>query len=407
MKRRIAIVSCLYPPNVVAGGTLVPREQALALRASGYETALFVGLDQPTSDEGQIGHAVIDGIPATTITATRWLETDSPFYFENPIAHEEFEEFLESYQPDIVHFHSLQGLGGSLVHAACSHGAATVVQVHDFWWWCDQQFLISTDFKPCTGWGSANCTCVPASLSQSQAHDSAQRSKRLGEADLVLAPCETTAHWVRALGTDGAPVATGGQPHPMAPVVRRIEKPVRSEKFMIVYLGGAGAAKGWFTLLATAQLLWERGYSSKFAFRCVGVPQRFVPRHLRAIIQAQPKATREQMAQHYADADLVVVPSLAAETFGFITREAIHAGVPVVATDGPGTIDFATQQSGVTVVPRGREDFLAAALLDAESASRPHIDEFVPKSQRRLVEELETAYSTAAETRSRRALCRV
>ena len=51
--------------------------------------------------------------------------------------------------PDVVHFHPLQSFGASLVKAAKDAGAATVVTMHDFWWWCARQFLVDRSFRPC------------------------------------------------------------------------------------------------------------------------------------------------------------------------------------------------------------------------------------------------------------------
>ena len=60
----------------------------------------------------------------------------------------------------------------------------------------------------------------------------------------------------------------------------------------------------------------------------------------------------------------VVVPSLAAETFSYVAREALGLGVPAVMTDGPGGVDcWLSSPDSVHLVPRGRPDHLRTAML--------------------------------------------
>ncbi len=65
----------------------------------------------------------------------------------------------------------------------------------------------------------------------------------------------------------------------------------------------------------------------------------------------------EQMAQH----DLFVLPSLA-EGMPYVLLEAMAAGIPVVATDVPGSVEALDGGRAGTLVPRGHAEALAAAI---------------------------------------------
>ncbi len=68
------------------------------------------------------------------------------------------------------------------------------------------------------------------------------------------------------------------------------------------------------------------------------------------------------MAEAYARAAAVVVPSRWPEPFGLAGIEALAAGRPVVTTGAGGSADWAREDLGVLAVPSGRASDLAAAL---------------------------------------------
>ena len=74
---------------------------------------------------------------------------------------------------------------------------------------------------------------------------------------------------------------------------------------------------------------------------------------------------RDDVADLYADADLVVVPSTEPEPYGLVAVEALASGTPIIASDAGGLPEIveSAQPGAGTLVPPGDVDALAAALV--------------------------------------------
>jgi glycosyltransferase involved in cell wall biosynthesis len=82
---------------------------------------------------------------------------------------------------------------------------------------------------------------------------------------------------------------------------------------------------------------------------------------------------RDDVADLYADADLVVVPSTEPEPYGLVAVEALASGTPIIASDAGGLPEIvASAHPGAgTLVPPGDVDALASALVDAIERAGP------------------------------------
>jgi glycosyltransferase involved in cell wall biosynthesis len=84
---------------------------------------------------------------------------------KQPLVEHYFEEFLDKVKPDLVHFHSLIGLSGSLIEMAKKKGIITVVSLHNYWFICPRgDFVLPYDYSLCPGPDHGlNCAlCLPA-----------------------------------------------------------------------------------------------------------------------------------------------------------------------------------------------------------------------------------------------------
>jgi glycosyltransferase involved in cell wall biosynthesis len=86
------------------------------------------------------------------------------------------------------------------------------------------------------------------------------------------------------------------------------------------------------------------------------------------VVAGDPPATPEQVRNSYANADVVVIPSIATrhflEPWGLVANEAMNQRVPIIATDAVGAVAGGLVRDGrnALVIPAGDPDALAGAL---------------------------------------------
>jgi len=302
----------------------------------------------------------------------------APFHafngFRVPIIDEQFLGFADEIQPDVIHVEHTFGLSGSMVGAASRRGWPVVLSLYDYWLLCQRAFLLYEDGSRCPGPRHAfDCvTCVegpadralpraPAPAWRLPLHDYRQAVMRdaLDAADVVTACSPHLQHNItRLYGLPPERVRSVplGVPPLAGPVVRRPGRAVR-----IRYLGAIAGHKGVFVLAHAAKAL--AGLNAEVHLHGPAAPQ--VREELLAIhpgLIVHPAYGREDLPALLGDTDVQVVPSLAAETFSFVIREAALAKVAVVASRIGAIPDFISDGETGLLVAAGDAGELAAAL---------------------------------------------
>ena len=112
---RIAQVITLFQPDFVGGATLACAAVAHGLRARGHEVNVFCGRPHGDTSAYEESRWDIDGLPVTGINAAPGYAALDPRSDRHPEVAPAFAHFLEHTRPDVVHFHSIQALGGRSV----------------------------------------------------------------------------------------------------------------------------------------------------------------------------------------------------------------------------------------------------------------------------------------------------
>jgi hypothetical protein len=129
---RVTLVSAHYPPNFVSGGTLQPQRLAHGLQERGHDVRVLAGcLDSRRRPLESWTEADERGMPVHWLVTTPWIDWADVRNYDNPDATAAFRAHLVEHPADVVHLHSLQGLGVGLVEEAQRSGALTVVTMHD------------------------------------------------------------------------------------------------------------------------------------------------------------------------------------------------------------------------------------------------------------------------------------
>ncbi|MGI9030487.1 MAG: glycosyltransferase [Ilumatobacteraceae bacterium] len=363
---RILHVTAHYPPDFVSGATLQVRRLAVEAARQGHEVTVLAGAIDNGAADGQVVTEFIDGVSIRWLgTASRVLQDDDRNW-QNERAAELARSTIDDWRPDILHAHALQTLGPGPLEEAVASGVPTVVTMHDLWWWCARLFLVGTDLRPCPlDAGGVDCPC---------ARDASWRAARaaalqpvLTSVDLVL----TASTWMRerviAAGVEPARVELDeNDVDPAAVPVDRAAGGRRQQgdaAVRFVYVGGANALKGADVLLAASEILrrepgWRLtacGISDRRSWRR---PWRRPP----PAVTLAPAYPPERTAEIFAAADVLVIPSIARESYSLAAREALAAGLAVITTDCRGPEEVVRHGVNGLVVPAGDPQSLADAM---------------------------------------------
>lgn len=352
---KIAIVSSHYPPNFVSGGTLIPQRITQGLAARGHTVQVFAGAI--ATDQPSLWHwrgTGPDGVPVHWTEITEMVDWASDLNHTNPRLDAVFVDFLGEFSPDVVHFHNLQGFGGGLVSLAKASGAAVVITMHDMWWWCARQFLADRSLRPCSPVVSCGVCDCERDNDWLIRRDGAL-SGHLAHADLVLAPSSTMRRLLEANGVDPDRLAVDENPAAgHQPPTQRT--PVADGVVRFVYAGGPHPLKGSAVALRAAALLaGVQGW--RMDVYGMDLPAKH-QRQLTALPPYRPDMVREVLSGY----DVLLMPSVATESFSLITREALDTGLVVITGDNPGPTEVVRDGENGLVVPRGDADAMAAAM---------------------------------------------
>lgn len=325
---RILLVNVYFPPQTIGGATRVMRDNVdYMINQGGIDLAIVttdVGVETPYRTR-------IDayrGVPVYRIAVRRMAHMDwTPF---DPEILHPFEELLDRFDPDLVHFHCIQQLTATVVEAVRRRGTPYVVTLHDAWWISDFQFLIDADHKiqharpdPVTS-GSDTRLGLTRSIA---------RRRRLGRlldgAHARLAVSEAFAAIYREAGVSNVQTVANG-----VSTLRPVPRPLRpSARVRLGHIGNRSAHKGACLLeivLRTTRFdnldltIIEHGRDAGYSREEVWVttPVRIIG-----------PVAQTDISQLYAILDVLLAPSIWPESYGLVTREAKASGLWVIASN--------------------------------------------------------------------------
>lgn len=373
---KVLIVNVHFAPESFGGATIVAEHTAAAMAQEGHEVYVVTGTSDPGVPPGTFYRYEALGLPVVALgrppVRSRQAEYDQP-----SLQHS-FTSVLEVVQPDIVHFHALQGLGVGLLQQAQQAAVPTAVTLHDAWWLCERQFMVRSTGQWCgqTAISPLVCaTCVP------DASEHERRQQRslglLNNADVVITPSRS---WLEVMAASGVErsvlrINPNGVLHPPANSSRRRRTgPVR-----FAYVGGNHPEKGALVLRRALADLQRSGY----VLRLVDAGENLGHRTIRleqwrheGETEIVPGYTAEGLDDFFAGVDVLLFPSQCQESYGLTVREARLRQVWVIATDGGGTTEALTPGVDSTIVPLdGRHE----ALRDAMRAIIDRPEDHVPQ----------------------------
>lgn len=389
---RIAQAIALFVPDLKGGAVLVCRRLSDALAARGHTVDVFSGRATPDEPTGAVVRGSLGALATWRVNVGGAFRAEDDESYLGSTAGAAFADLLDATRPDVVHFHSLQGLGVDPLHAAHARGIPIVLTMHDWWWVCPCLFRLSPHGHVC-----ARVADAPDCFGQPLARRREVLARALAKVDRILVPSEFLRADLAANGLDGAriEVCENGVPPPAStswvatsPVgtpwagalpagSSDATSPVDTSSpgtslppegaagggaTRLLFIGGAGnRAKGLEVLLEAAASLGRLS----FRLRCHAVdPAETAPwaDRLGTRLECQPPFDEEEIDAVIEASDVVVIPSLMRESFSLVAREALARGRPVVTTDCGGPEEVVRDGVNGRIVGSGSAADLARAL---------------------------------------------
>jgi glycosyltransferase involved in cell wall biosynthesis len=397
-----------YLPRHITGTEQYVRALALGLRAGGVDARVLayeplVQFDSPDRlflerDEQ------VEGVPVRRVAVHHRMSPNPELRdYENPLAGQLLARHLDEVDFDLVHVFHPRNIGTGAIEEPHLRGLPLVVHLMDFWWICPNYLLWRRDGSLCDGppQGGAGCIpCVDERLGQAvaerrieadvrkvgalptpagnqgasavrQAHALLGRKEhlmgKLARADRVIAPSKFLAGMYRRHGLPADKIVHlpyGLDPGRFADMPPKKAAPGRPH-LDVGYVGSISRHKGVHVLLEAMRRLDTRDVRLH-----IHGSRASQPGYSEALVDGidDPRVTFHgafapaELGRVLAGLDVLVVPSLWYENTPFSVLEALHAGVPVVASDLGGIAEIVVPGQSGMLFPAGDAAALAAVL---------------------------------------------
>lgn len=362
---RVLSANVFYRPQSFGGATSVAeRMNQLLHRRHGFDVDVLTTVPATVAKPYSIMRYAIDGLSVFGMGLPDGAH-ESECGFDSADAARCFGEVLDATRPDIVHFHSIQGIGIGAADECRARGIPYAITLHDAWWLCERQFMINRDGRYCGQARIDPAVCASCVDDPSRNRKRTRRSRgALAGAALLMAPSRFFAELHADNGFVHVTVNRNGIARPDPTPRTRGSGPVR-----FGYVGGITPIKGFhlirdaFCALGSHEaVLVVVDNTLNLGFRSVSDESiRGIPR-----VEVHPAYSAENMDEFFSRIDVLLFPTQWKESFGLTVREAIARHVWVIATDAGGVAEDIQPGINGTVIPFGDDGAaLKAAIAEA------------------------------------------
>lgn len=351
---RILGVNIFFEPRSFGGATIVAEQ--VARRINEFDDAEYaVVTSLPVSDVHAYKVVRYHSSAAEVFAMGLPPESDPSLDFDNPYPVSSFREILRAWQPDVVHIHSIQGIGVQVAEACQLEGIPFVVTLHDAWWICARQFMVTGEGKYCYQRKidiNICASCVPRpTLNPYRQH---RLREVLKEAALLMSPSEffRGIYIDNGFDPDRLVVNKNGIVKPKRPPTRT---PPSGRPLRFGFVGGEGPIKGGDLIKKALRALPQyTNYELHVVDNELNLGRRsifeskwLVPGTLTIV----PAYTQETIDDFFGSIDVLLFPTQWKESFGLSVREALIRDCWVIATDAGGVVEDIVAGKNGDVIP--------------------------------------------------------
>ncbi|WP_165401914.1 glycosyltransferase [Phyllobacterium myrsinacearum] len=374
---RILFANVYFSPQSFGGATVIAEEMARRLaQRDDVEVYVFTSWSNShASDYDLVRYNAKDAtVFAVKVPVVRTRLMD----IKDDAMGQVFEGVLEAIKPDVVQLHSVQTLGVTLGSVCKAAGIPYAITLHDAWWLCERQFMVTGEGRYCfqTRIDPAVCAaCVPDKTFNQ--HRTQLVHKALLEADGRISPSAyfKQLYMHNGLRDDQIFVNKNGVKLPSPSFTRK-----RSDRIRFGYVGGSTPIKGYDLVREAFSALPEcgvelimvdntlnSGYSSVDAKRMnAHNPVRILPAY-----------TQDTIDEFFSHIDVLLFPSQWKESFGLTVREALLRDIWVIATDSGGAVEDLTDGENGYIIPISPDSTHLRMAMERVIANRAALSAYV------------------------------
>jgi len=347
-KKNILSVNCLYSPRSFGGATVVAEEiNKRFVKNENMDVHVLTSLSEEYASPyklrryGSFGHECFGiGLPAFVSEGEQIINNNINVTFE---------KVLDLVKPDLVHFHSIQGLGITMLDICAKRNILIIVTAHDYWWLYDHQFILSYDKNHKYRGVFIDHDSQPITDKKENQYYVLKKREALSLAHRILSPSQFTQNLYTHEGFDNVVLNKNGVNYPLTSSERFIPGTIR-----FGYLGGNTSIKGFHLIQSAfknisqddAELIivdntMNLGFSS-FNNNDLANFKNY---------KVIPAFSQKNMDEFYQNIDVLLYPTQSKESFGLTVREALIRNVWVITSDAGGAAEDIIDGENGFIIP--------------------------------------------------------
>lgn len=360
--KNVLSVNCFYNPRSFGGATIVAEEMNKRFDDNQkINIHVLTSLSEEYATPYQVRRYGVLGHECYGIGLPNYLPEQNQVINNN--IDEAFIEVLNIVKPDLVHFHSIQGLGISMLEICAQHNIEISVTAHDYWWLYDHQFILSYDNKHKTR-GIFNHALSNSSPDEhSNSYYVMKKRKALLLASKILTPSVFTEGLYKNEGFAKARLNKNGVNLPKAEIKRMAPSIVR-----FGYVGGNTDIKGFHLIKSAFKSIPAESAQITIVDNTLNLGYASFNNHDLVNFKNHkviPAFTQETMDDFYDGIDVLLYPTQSKESFGLTVREALIRNVWVITSDAGGAPeDIMPGQNGLIIPFDNDAENLKKAILE-------------------------------------------
>lgn len=352
-KKRVLSANIYFAPNSFGGATIIAEQMISRLSSDeSVEHFVFTVDDNIDGPDYSLKRYRALGAEVIAIKTPRLRSQIDTLYDKNILM--KFRDILNSIDPDLVHLHSIQGLGLALIEVCRENNVPYAITVHDTWWLCGRQFMVNDRNEFC---GQRRIDPLICSVCVSDAKFEIYRREMsqfaLNGAVRILAPSQ----YIR-----GIYIANGVDPEKIKLNKNGVGEPKKNitsspRPLTFGYVGGKTEIKGWDMVVKAFNELSENDIRLSVVDNALNLGYRSIDKsefNSGDKVNIVPAYKQETIDDFFSVIDVLLFPTQAMESFGLTVREAQIRGKWVITTEAGGAIEDIDDGHNGMIIPMSK-----------------------------------------------------